>query len=152
MVTSANTSVNKRVPALFNKLTKYDYIGSVGTMLDYGCGKYPDYVKSWGKQNGIFVYSYDKYNFPNNNAKKYNCYDAVALSNVLNVIQYSQDRRAVLIECKKCLVSDCRLFITVYEGDKTGNGRITRFDCWQENRLLSTYLDECKKRIRMEKC
>jgi len=35
------------------------------------------------------------------------------------------------------------IYVTVYEGDRSGKGKVTR-DGWQENRKLASYLDEVR--------
>ena len=139
MVTSANTSINKRIPALFGKLPN-----NVRNcqLLDYGCGKYPNYVKQWGEERGISVISYDKYNYCEEDWYKEYGYDVVCLSNVLNVVNNWNTRWDILQDCWNCLRIGGQLYITVYEGDKSGKGRITKADCWQENRRTSDYLFE----------
>jgi hypothetical protein len=37
------------------------------------------------------------------------------------------------------------VFISVYEGSKTGIGRQTKKDCWQNNKRLAEYLPLVKK-------
>lgn len=137
MVTSANTSINKRIPALFNKIELRNC-----QLLDYGCGKYPNYVKQWGEKRGISVISYDKYNYCEEDWYKEYGYDAVCLSNVLNVVNNWNTRWDILQDCWNCLRIGGQLYITVYEGDKNGIGRITKADCWQENRRTADYLCE----------
>ena len=140
--TSANTSINKRLPALFGKLP--DNIRNC-QMLDYGCGKYPEYVRQWAEKRGISVTSYDKYNYLSDNWYKDHGYDVVTLSNVLNVIDNWIVRWGILEDCFDCLRDGGQLYITVYEGDKTGIGRRTKSDCWQENKKLSDYLFEVEE-------
>lgn len=61
------------------------------------------------------------------------------ISNVLNVINSEAARRDVvqLAGSKADTV-----LITVYEGDKSGNGRQTAADSWQENRSTADYITE----------
>lgn len=141
-ISSANTSINRRLPRLYGQLPN-DVRNC--QMLDYGCGKYPEYVKKWGEERGIAVTSYDKYNYPSEDWFKPYGYDVVTCSNVLNVIQDYSVRRDLLIDCYECLRIGGKLYITVYEGDRTGRGKTTKSDCWQENRKLSDYLDEVRR-------
>lgn len=138
-ISSANTSINRRLPALFGKLP--DNIRNC-QMLDYGCGKYPEYVRKWAEERGISLTSYDKYNYPCDNWYREHGYDVVTLSNVLNVVNSWRIRWDIIQDCFDCLRDGGQLYITVYEGDRTGTGRRTKSDCWQENRRLKDYLFE----------
>ena len=141
-ISSANTSINRRLPKLYGQLPN-DVRNC--QMLDYGCGKYPEYVRKWGEERGIAVTSYDKYNYPSDDWFKPYRYDIVTCSNVLNVVNSHRIRQFILRDCKDCLRIGGKLYITVYEGDRTGKGRTTKSDCWQENRKLSDYLDEVRR-------
>lgn len=65
--------------------------------------------------------------------------DTVTISNVLNVIKSPRERLRVLDLARRL----CRgsVYITVYEGNKSGHGRKTR-DGWQSNRRLASYKRE----------
>ena len=139
MRTSANTSINKRVPALFKKVQWKE--GTVN--LDYGCGKYPEYARDYVTARGVVNMAYDPYNYRKTEDVWFKFrYDTVTLSNVLNVIESKEARRMVLLTCLDVLKVGGKLYITVYEGDKSGVGRETKKDCWQENRLLKEYAKE----------
>ena len=64
--------------------------------------------------------------------------DVVVLSNVLNVIEIESSRRYIL---KMVSLYAPMVYISVYEGDRSGKGGKTR-DGWQENRKLASYLEE----------
>lgn len=139
MITSANTSINKRVPALFKKVQWKD--GTVN--LDYGCGKYPEYARDYVTEKGVLNVSYDPYNYrKTEDIYSRFKYDTITLSNVLNVIESEDTRWRVLLECLYLLKEGGKLYITVYEGDKSRVGRETKADCWQENRPLRSYAKE----------
>lgn len=140
-ISSANTSINRRLPRLYGQLPK-DVRNC--QMLDYGCGKYPEYVRQWGEERGIAVTSYDKYNYPSDDWFKPYGYDVITCSNVLNVVNSHKIRLNILKDCYECLRVYGKLYLTVYEGDRTGKGKVTKSDCWQENRKLSDYLDEVR--------
>ena len=65
--------------------------------------------------------------------------DFVVISNVLNVINCPASRADALTRASAFLRKGGRLLVTVYEGDKSGQGRLTR-DGWQEHRRLADYL------------
>lgn len=150
-VTSKNTSVNKdRVPAIYSKLSK---LGVYGThMFDVGCGKWVRHIKAYAKENGICTYwhGFDPYN----QSKKHNEKirelafeelfsdnpNVLVSSNVLNVIKVGRGDYLQSIFRRMKPIDE--LYITVYEGDKSGIGRLTSKDCWQENRKLKTYFEE----------
>ena len=146
--TSKNTSVNAtKVPAVFRKA-----LYSIGEInLDYGGGKYDTatrYLQPYGKTNLI----YDPYNRTkehNQNVEDelfLNCgADSCTMSNVLNVIDKLEDRLAALTHAKSLMKPMAYIYITVYEGDRSGCGRETKKDCWQANRPLKSYLKEVKK-------
>ena len=142
--TSANTSINStKVPAVFKKI--YWTAGRVN--LDLGGGKY-DTATDWLEERGVMNLIYDPYNRPkahNTTVLRY-AYDEgvdyVTISNVLNVIDDPNARRMLLQKAWLALKDGHFCFITVYEGDKSGIGRKTKNDCWQNNMRLREYLDE----------
>lgn len=153
-ITSRNTSVNKdTVPAIYKKLA---IRGVYGThIFDVGCGKWTKHIESFAKANAICTYwhGFDPFNqtrehnnkitkiawdekYKTNKEKNPNMFIS---SNVLNVIcgydrkrEYLQSIFRLMDECDEC-------YITVYEGNKTGIGRETKKDCWQENKKLIDY-------------
>ena len=62
----------------------------------------------------------------------------ISLSNVLNVIDSDGAKLDLLYKAKGLLREGGSLLITVYEGDRTGEGKATR-DGWQENKRLKDY-------------
>lgn len=145
--TSKETSINStKVPVLFTKIFKGQ--GSEGDAnLDYGGGKFDtatNYLNSLGIENFI----YDPYNRPESvkELEKYKFkghFNSCTLSNVLNVIKEEEVRLKILREISHFyLKRGCPLYITVYEGDKTGVGKETKKGCWQNNKKLSSYVKE----------
>lgn len=129
--TSANTSINsKRLPRIYS-LTA----GRIGnaTVIDYGCGKFFDNYNLPENYSG-----YDPYNRPNEEALKIK-YDIALCSNVLNVIMESEARTSLLNTLKNIAHT---IFITVYEGDKSGIGKVSKDDCYQLNRRRCDYIPE----------
>lgn len=142
MITSKNTSINKtKVPALFKRVDSWGF-----SNLDLGGGKY-DTATEYLLSKGCVNFIYDPYNRSeeeNKLALMHN-YATCTISNVLNVIQAPQDRENLLKLAYDHLQKGGKCFITVYEGNKSGVGSITKKDCWQENRLLSSYISEVEK-------
>lgn len=161
-ISSKNTSINsKKLPAIYNrldwdalrerwaKITKFDRIPIV---LDFGCGRYTDHIEQFLATKGFIYKGYD----PFWKSKKEN-YEAlsseayvVICSNVLNVIldeetfnniqRYIRDF-SFLAPLGKTLVKEPSFYyVTVYEGDKSGIGYITKPDCFQRNETLDNYI------------
>lgn len=154
IVTSRNTSINKeRVPAIYAKLVKHGVYGS--HIFDVGCGKWTKHISSFAKENAICTYwhGYDPFNQTReHNAKvagiawdekmdlneKRNP-NVFISSNVLNVICGENRQREYLHSIFR-MMKDCdECYITVYEGDKSGIGKLTKKDCWQENKKIIEY-------------
>lgn len=146
--TSAETSINKnRLPAVYNKVS-FSF-GDV--VLDYGCGKYTDHIKN-SLPDGVRYLPIDPYNKTEEENKNsagwlymltlFNrCPVTVICSNVLNVIDDVETIKAIANKLTDIVKrTSGRLFVTVYEGDKSGNGKQTKKDCYQRNEKLSDYL------------
>jgi hypothetical protein len=146
-ITSAATSVNKsKPPAIVNLIKKINGFHDGQRILDYGCGKYPEVTERAIMEDYDVIYSgYDPHNRnseENNEAlKRFRKADVVLLSNVLNVLQHKAVQAATVIKAYQELAMGGTLYITVYEGDKSGSGRVTKKDCWQENRKTEDYMD-----------
>ena len=145
--TSAATSINSRkLPAVYSKVSF-----SAPAVLDIGCGKYTEHIKDRLSENGIDYIPYDPYNQPDAvNKQAYIDAEhyikighplAVVCSNVLNVID-SDDVVKTLARAIQWWVtrSQGTGYVTVYEGDRTGNGRQTGKDSFQRNEPLRAYL------------
>ena len=70
-----------------------------------------------------------------------NYYDCIICSNVLNVISDNEIIYYILNRIRDFIVYHKQaIFVTVYEGNKSGIGKITKKDCYQRNEPLSNYL------------
>lgn len=144
MYSSAATSINcSKLPAVYGNKAVLKALQEAGrfTLTDFGAGKF-DNAKNFVESTfGGQVYTYDKYNRTaqeNGAALAVNA-DFGIISNVLNVID-SADARRELLELAK---SHARtVYITVYEGNGSGIGKVSKSDCWQENRKTADYLQE----------
>lgn len=142
---SAETSLNQ-VPALMKRVSWRS-----GTKnLDVGGGKYEaatDYLRSHGVRNIVF----DPFNRETaHNRAVYaemrdGGVDTVTCCNVLNVIDGAKARQNVILQCAKALKSGGVAYFSVYEGDKSGVGRRTKADCWQNNRRTESYVGEIER-------
>ena len=149
-ISSRNTSINgSRLPRVFSIVgTKLGWeLDSVN--LDIGGGRYnnaTEYLAQIGVRNLIW----DPYNRSEDHNAKIADYvseelvDTVTLSNVLCVIAERRVQDSVLQMAYDVLKPFGSVYITVYEGDKSSEGRQTGPDQWQENRKLADYLDQVK--------
>lgn len=130
--TSANTSINStKLPMVYtNKIAKE--IIANKKVIDVGGGKFDNAIE-YCKTLNTKLSVYDKYNRTEEHNKKVlsECYDVAIISNVLNVIDDRMARADVV-----SLASDMAdtILITVYEGNGSGIGKVSKKDCWQENR------------------
>ena len=134
--TSAGTSINKnKLPRIYGILPKlYGLpLNQLGLTLDYGCGKYFHDYNLPGNIRG-----YDPFNL-REEENLCNHYRNVLLSNVLNVIAEPEIRHEVLETAKS--LGDV-VYVTIYEGDKSGIGSETKEDCYQLNRRTREYRPE----------
>lgn len=138
--TSANTSINNNsLPTAFSKYRAY------GRVLDFGCGKFTNMIKLHVNEQGAKYYPYDKYNMDEgtNDAtmfigKKYG-FDTVFCCNVLNVIDSDDVVWEILHTMFNLLNNHSRMYIQIYEGNKTGIGKVTKSDCYQRNEKTRSY-------------
>lgn len=154
--TSATTSLNQ-ISAGLKYAVKNNLIKPNSINVDNGGGKY-DLGKNHVESNisGSTLHVHDPFNRSeehNNSVTKQtkNSSDYVGLHNVLNVINEPEERIKALEKVKSFMKpKDGIAHITVYEGDKTGKGRISKADkgcgsSWQEHRPTSSYIPEIKK-------
>ena len=152
--TSQNTSINT-----ISKIYKNAPFQMHSTILDYGCGKY-ETAKTYMEEQGHTVYLYDKYNRTTEENEKnlQNCkqqkLNYIVCSNVLNVIMEDDILCEILEDLTTYMDNETILYLSVYEGDKTGIGKPTSKG-YQRNQpyksylpLLSNYFDiSVKKQI-----
>ena len=142
--TSADTSINEvKLPAIYNR----NLIPSESIVLDYGCGKYVEHIEKHCNALGIEYHYYDKFNQPEtSNKEQLSIVEEkralghrvfAVCSNVLNVIQEDEIILSILEDMRE-LATDLRL--TVYEGNKSGQGRVTKKDCYQRMQCLREYI------------
>jgi hypothetical protein len=143
----ANTSVNHtKPPAIANLVNKIDgwRLGTIN--VDLGCGAKPHVFSDWLYANkSIYNMPLDPYWEFEADERLLSVVGAtsVTISNVLNVIKEKRLRLKLLRQAKN--LGATYIYITVYEGDKSGKGRETKPDCWQENRDTESYLSEVKQ-------
>lgn len=144
MTCTAKTARN-HIPAIFRKVRDNFYFGQVN--LDLGGGPFEKMTDALAEE-GVINLVYDPENrSPDHNHRIMNILykrraQTCTLSNVLNVIQTVAQRKVILEMAKQYTME--RVYITVYEGDRSGEARQTR-DGWQNNRKLKLYLDEVQE-------
>ena len=145
--TSAATSINSsKLPAVFSRVQFKR--GTVN--LDIGGGKFDNATEFLATQ-GVKNYIYDPYNRSEAHnraaarATENGQSDTVTISNVLNVIDTLEGRQQVLANAVDALKPDGTAYITVYEGNGSGEARTTGADQFQLNRKLRDYLPEVRQ-------
>lgn len=152
--TSADTSLNQ-ISAGLKHAVKKGLIKPNSMNVDNGGGRY-DAGKQHVESNveGAQLHVHDPFNRSeehNSGVKKaaQGNSDYVGLHNVLNVIKEPEERRKALENTGSFLKKGGIAHITVYEGNKSGKGKISKTDkgrgsSWQEHRPTSSYVDEVK--------
>lgn len=143
--TSAATSINsKKLPAVYGKIKS-----APAVLLDYGCGRYTDHIRAALPETDYLPY--DVYNQPQQvNAATVARLDSlrsaavpvdVVCSNVLNVIAEDDIIRDIAHQIMTVIRSGGgTAYITVYEGNRSGEGKQTGPDQYQRNAPLRDYL------------
>lgn len=156
--TSADTSINaNNVPTLFstliNKADKLNIKLHMQCVYDTGCGKYPEIIEKALNAHYCAYIGRDKFN--QSEEVNNSWIDCVTMddfgyerlftsSNVLNVIKEKEIRKQYIDDIKQYMKTGEKLYITVYEGNKSGIGCITKKDCYQLNKKLADYIPELK--------
>lgn len=138
--TSAQTSINStKAPAVYGMKKAIEAM-SGKKVVDVGGGRF-DTAKKAARAYNADVSIYDPFNrsAEHNAAVMAGLYDVAIISNVLNVIDSAAARREVV---QLAATKAAALLITVYEGDRSGKGRQTAADSWQENRPTADYIEE----------
>ncbi len=109
------------------------------SVLVYGCGRFIDQVC---EKVGVAYRDqwdwYEPYVEGLDVIDSYATWDNVILDNVLNVLEYGQGVRAVLLNAWGFVSDGGKLHINIYEGNKTGVAEFTTTKC-QRNEKVSTY-------------
>ena len=131
--TSANTSLNQ-IP----KVWKYIEYDRIDTLLDYGCGRY-DKFKEYVESQGVNYFGYDKYNrSEHENEIALACSpDIITCCNVLNVIDSLSEIEYIVARLSEYA---CPVIFSIYEGNKSGIGKVSKKDCFQRNQRASLYI------------
>lgn len=139
--TSANTSINSaQFPFIYTHINWNKLRGK--EVLDYGCGRYTEHIRTLMARYDINWYGYDPYwRNATLNGEAIHCDpDIVICSNVLNVIKEDLIVSKIHDTIKYGYRPSMGYFIKVYEGDKTSIGKQTKEDCWQRNQPTESYM------------
>lgn len=149
MYTSKNTSVNSTRPAAIYSYVGFDMDGK--HVLDYGCGRYTEVCKKAAYSYYAATWTgYDPYWKPQ--SLKYRVFDIVLCANVLNVIREKRELDACIESCLRMVDVGGKAVFQIYEGDRTGEGRETKPDCWQRNERTQAYADRIYLSKAFEPC
>ena len=141
--TSEKTSL-KHVPALIQSISF-----KAGTInLDFGGGKY-DLASEYLLTQQVVNLVYDPFNRSDlhndsvlNVLQRHKAYSAT-VANVLNVIKEDSVILEALLQVKSLVRYGGGIYISIYEGNKTGVGKETTKG-WQRNEKAKAYLEKVK--------
>lgn len=144
---SAETSINSsKLPAIYKLIS----LPAGSTGVDFGGGKFDNAVE-YLRDKDVTLCVYDPYNRSAEHNKEVlrilrenGGADFAINSNVLNVIKEEDARVAVLRNIKKITKSGAPIYITVYEGSGTGEGKATSKG-YQLNRKTADYLEDIQQ-------
>lgn len=146
--TSVNTSINT-VNGIYKKIVGKYPLGT--SILDLGCGRY-DSNKDFADENGFVWFGIDPYN----RTQEYNDTSLNALhrwckvpkiimiNNVLNVVAEDSVLENILSQAYNYADDNTDIYITIYEGDKSGIGKVTTKG-YQRNQKVNEYIDYINK-------
>ena len=144
---SSATSINSgKLPAVFTKGQWLKAWKEGDINADIGGGRFDNMTNAL-KDIGVTSIIYDPFNrSPEWNKDAVSKIsngqsDTVTISNVLNVINESENRIKVIKQAYDALKPDGVAMISIYEGNGTGEGKATSKG-WQENKKKAMYLPE----------
>lgn len=144
--TSAKTSLNQ-LPSLIKSVAW----ANIESHFDIGSGRFYENLLNYTKTFKIDSLVYDPYNIPEEiNTKNLQIaleskVDCVTCCNVLNVIKEESCRKEIYNLAKSVLKENGFFCIGVYEGNRSGVGKETLTNSWQNNRPIKDYLEEVKE-------
>jgi hypothetical protein len=147
-ITSAKTCV-RTIPRLF-KIVDFEVSG---LNLDIGGGPFDDTTQFLNRSHGVINLVFDPFNRPLEHNQRVlevlrrSDVPTVTVSNVLNVIRADSDRERVIAQAADAVRDDGAVYFQIYVGNGSGvPARSSRG--WQENRALSTYVQEIEDHFR----
>lgn len=141
--TSEKTSIST-INKIYKLLPEMGYKTKT-RILDFGCGAY-DRNQKEAEKNGYIWLGYDPYNRSLEENKitldclEYESPHVIVCSNVLNVLDNTNTIMNVLGQLYDYADNETDIYITIYEGDKSGIGKVTTKG-YQRNEKLIKYRD-----------
>ena len=135
---TSNGNANK-LPSLLNTFKE---LNNLGVYLNYGAGKHYKKHEQWFGGNLI---SYDPYVEEINTLPQVGTFSAVLCSNVLNVIESDEELNKTLDYFDELSKKYVTIFITIYEGDRSGIGKKTKLGTYQRNKKLKDWEELWKR-------
>ena len=138
-ITSKNTALNQ-VASTFKAFNFDDCL-----ILDYGCGKGMSKEFCEKTYNNCKVFLYDPYHgFDEVNDFLKGCKESkknvITCNNVLNVLQNDTLKSVIADVATNANYCRCDVIFKIYEGDKSGKGKISKKDCYQRNEKTENYI------------
>lgn len=147
-ITSKNTALNQ-VASTFKAFDFNDCL-----VLDYGCGKGLSKEFCEKTYNNCKVFLYDPFHgFNETDIFLRQCKESknnvITCNNVLNVLQ-DEALRMVVTDIAIYSNYYCTdIIFKIYEGDRSGIGRITKNDCFQRNEKTESYVSFITSMIKL---
>lgn len=145
---SKNTSINStKNPSVVGFVEKINGWISGSINLDVGGGKFDNMTHYLFEKHGVTNLIFDPYNRTDTHNKYVESVindrkaDTATISNVLCVIKEDSIKLDIIKKAFLSIKDDGVTYITNYEGNKSGQGNMTRLDQWQENKRQEYYLD-----------
>lgn len=138
-ITSKNTALNQ-VASTFKAFNFDDCL-----ILDYGCGKGLSKEFCEKTYNNCQVFLYDPFHgFDETNAFLKGCTKSdkniITCNNVLNVLQNDTLKSVIADITSYAINYSFDIIFKIYEGDRSGIGRISKKDCYQRNEKTENYI------------
>lgn len=137
-----------QVPRILNLVEDLHGWEPLSRNLDFGGGPYEFFTEELAVR-GVYNFVFDKWARSPEHQRKVTeemqkqPADTATIADVLNILPERQDRVAVLMQVREWLKPNGRVYITVHDGDQSGNpvqqGRLC-----QMNLPLEGYLDEVR--------
>jgi len=149
--TAADTSINQtKPPATFGSLADRKVVEFVegGINADIGGGKFDNGSELLAEKFNVTNYVYDPFNRnPDHNALAVDAIrdgkaDTATVNNVLNVVQEPSARDQVIKQAANAIGPDGTAYFLIFEGDKTGVGKETGGNKYQNNQKAEFYKPE----------
>ena len=144
----------------FKKKNKAYYYLPQNTKIvfDYGCGRYNN-NKIYCETNNIKWIGYDPYWKPVKDNRYSLSYvkkhtqkiDCIVCSNVLNVIDSLEEIISIIEDIYSFSNLNTTIIFSLYKGNGSGIGKITKNDCWQRNEKIVVWIPRLENYFYIER-